>query len=103
MEIKDSEIWTVLKKYAKDHPSHYFMYGKEFIPKNFRYKAPTIPFSKEECDEGFDVTIEGSCLFDDDMQQQKEFRFDCRAHVAIIDNKETVTKIENDRINIKNK
>lgn len=62
-----------------------------------------MPFSKEECDEGFDVGIAGECLFDDDMQQQKVFQFDCRAHVAIINNNVTVTEIENDRINIKNK
>ena len=103
MDIKDLNIWTELKIYAKHHPLRYFKYGKEFTPKNFGFKAPTMPFSKEECDEGFDVGIAGDCLFDDDMQQQKVFQFDCRAHVAIINNNVTVTEIENDRINIKNK
>ena len=103
MDIKDLDIWAALKDYAKGYPVRYFKYGKEFTPKNFGFKAPTMPFSKEEYDEGFDVSISGDCLFDDDIQQQKVFQLDCRAHVAIIKNKVTVTEIKNERINIKDK
>lgn len=103
MNFKDWDIWAALKDYAKGHPVRYFKYGKEFTPKNFGFKAPTMPFPKEECEEGFDVSISGDCLFDDDIQQQKVFQLDCRAHVAIIKNKVTVTEIKNERINIKDK
>lgn len=103
MKIEDQEIWTALKDYVKSHPIHYFKHGKEFVPKNFRFQAPTMPLPKEACDDGYDVSITGSCLFDEDMYQQKVFRLDCRAHIAIINNKVTITEIENDQINIKDK